>query len=112
MTSFELDVGFVKSPGCLNTTGDKIQIELDFHSSDKATVIVFGNHNGQQFLTMMTVYRGSTSTNFINNIVGSLGVASITPQSNNNLIIRCNTTKYGTCTVIANVPIVNVIFTN
>lgn len=89
----------------------KIQIELNFINSDKATVIVFGDHNGSQFIVMITVWYIDMHCT-IQNIIGSLGVASVSKTADGNIVLRCNTNKYGTCTVIASVPINYVIFAN
>lgn len=110
MTNYDINTEFVKSPGVLNTAGDKIEIKISFKTSDKGTCVVIGSHNGSPFISCISFNKGGVSSQI--NIVGTLGIASTTYTTDDCMVLKCNTNKYGTCTVIATIPIEYVIFSN
>lgn len=110
MIRHDIDIGFVKSPGVLNAVGSKIEIKLPFKTSDKGTCVVIGSHNGSPFISCISFTRDGVYAQV--NVVGSLGIDSATHTTDDCMVLRCNTNKYGTCTVIATIPIEYVIFSN
>lgn len=111
MIRHDIDIGFCKSPGCLNTVGSKIEIKLSFRTSDKGLCVLIGDHNGSVFMSCIFFMRNGVHSQV--NIVGGLSIASATHvESDDTMVLRCNTNKYGTCVALATIPIEYVIFSN
>lgn len=89
-----------------NGIGEHVNIKVDMGASDKATIFVFGNHNGAIFAAIIQSSKGNTNPR-IENLIGDLGINIVTNDGNAQTL-QINSAIYGCFGAIATCEIVDV----
>ena len=96
----------------INGVGTAIQLLFSIGEGklpDKGTAFVFGSHNTAPFAAIIYFKKNGCQ---ISNLVGTLVLKSATTQEDLSLLVRFDTTIWGTCSIYSTIPIGYAKYTN